>query len=314
MLGGPGFFRGSSVLVSGTAGIGKTSVACHAADACCRRGERCLYFAFEESEAQLLRNMRSIGLDLAPWVKKGLLRFHTGRPTMNGLEMHLASIHKQVEAFQPRLVVVDPITNFISAGTFAEASSMMMRLVDYLKAREITALLTNLNHAEGALEQSELGISSLIDTWLFLRDIELNGERNRGLYILKSRGMAHSNQIREFLLTDHGVQLTEVYLGPEGVLTGSTRLSQEAKEKATGVQRSLEIERKRGELARRQLALEAQIAVLQLQFQTDKEEMERDIAREQAYVEKQDQGRHEMARSRKVDSNGYQVSPKKDRK
>src|SRR5580658_10347873 len=304
MLGGPGFYRGSSVLISGTAGIGKTSLACHAADACCRRGERCLYFAFEESEAQLLRNMRSIGLDLQPWVKKGLLRFHTGRPTMNGLEMHLASIHKQVEAFLPHLVVVDPISNFISAGTVGEASSMLMRLVDYLKAREITALFTNLNRAEGALEQSELGISSLIDTWLFLRDIELNGERNRGLYILKSRGMAHSNQIREFLLTDRGVQLTEVYLGPEGVLTGSARLAQEANATATAVQRSLEIARKRAELARRQQALEAQIAVLQLQFQTDKEEMERDITREQAYLEKLEQGRHDMARSRKSDSNG----------
>jgi circadian clock protein KaiC len=314
MLGGTGFYRGSSVLVSGTAGIGKTSLACHAADACCQRGERCLYFAFEESEAQLLRNMRSIGLDLEPWVKKGLLRIHTGRPTMNGLEMHLASIHKQVEGFQPHLVVVDPITNFISAGTVSEASSMLMRLVDYLKSREITALLTNLSHAEGALEQAEFDISSLIDTLLLLRDIELNGERNRGLYILKSRGMAHSNQIREFLLTDQGVQLTEVYLGPEGVLTGSARLAQEGKEKATAVQRSLEIESKRGELARRQQALEAQIAVLQLQFQTDKEEMERDITREQAYLEKLEQGRHEMARSRKADSNGFQGSSKKGRK
>ncbi len=314
MLAGPGFYRGSSVLVSGTAGIGKTSLACHAADACCQRGERCLYFAFEESEAQLLRNMRSIGLDLEPWVKKDLLRIQTGRPTMNGLEMHLASIHKQVEAFQPHLVVVDPITNFMSAGTVSEASSMLMRLVDYLKSRGITALFTNLNHAEGALEPAEIGISSLIDTWLFLRDIELNGERNRGLYILKSRGMAHSNQIREFLLTDRGVQLTEVYLGPEGVLTGSARLAQEAKEKATAVQRSLEIERKRGELARRQQALEAQIAVLQLQFQTDKEEMERDITCEQAYLEKLEQGRHEMARSRKADSNGFHASPKKGRK
>jgi circadian clock protein KaiC len=314
MLGGPGFYRGSSVLVSGTAGIGKTSLSCHAADACCQRGERCLYFAFEESEAQLLRNMRSIGLDLEPWVKKDLLRIHTGRPTMNGLEMHLASIHKQVEAFQPRLVVVDPITNFISAGTVSEASSMLMRLVDYLKSREITALLTNLSHAEGALEQAEFDISSLIDTLLLLRDIELNGERNRGLYILKSRGMAHSNQIREFLLTDRGVQLTEVYLGPEGVLTGSARLAQEAKEKATAVQRSLGIDSKRGELARRQQALEAQIAVLQLQFQTDKEEMERDITCEQAYLEKLEQGRHEMARSRKADSNGIHTVPKKGRK
>jgi circadian clock protein KaiC len=314
MLGGPGFYRGSSVLISGTAGVGKTSLACHAANACCQRGQRCLYFAFEESEAQLLRNMRSIGLDLAPWVKKELLRFHTGRPTMNGLEMHLASIHKQVEAFQPDLVIVDPITNFISAGTIAEASAMLMRLVDYLKAREITALFTTLNHAEGALEQTEVGISSLIDTWLLLRDIELYGERNRALHILKSRGMAHSNQIREFLLTDQGIQLTDVYLGPDGVLTGSARLAQEAKEKATAVQRGLEIEMKRRELARRQHALEAQIAVLQLQFQTEAEGMERDIACEQEYVEQMQEGRDEMARSRKADSNGHQEHPKKVRK
>ena len=314
MLGGPGIYRGSSVLLSGTAGVGKTSLACHAANACCQRGERCLYIAFEESEAQLLRNMRSIGLNLEPWITKGLLCFQAARPTMNGLEMHLASIHKQVEAFQPQLVIVDPITNFMSTGTVAEATSMMMRLVDYLKARQITAILTNLNRVSGILEQTELDITSLIDTWLLLRDIELNGERNRGLYILKSRGMAHSNQIREFLLTDQGVQLTEVYLGPEGVLTGSTRLAQEAKEKATAVQRSAEIERKRGELARRQQALEAQIAVLQLQFQTDKEEMERDITTEQVYLQKLEQGRHEMARSRKADSNGVPVTPKKGRR
>jgi circadian clock protein KaiC len=183
-----------------------------------------------------------------------------------------------------------------------------------LKSREITALFTNLNHVAGGLEQTDLGISSLIDTWLLLRDIELAGERNRGLHILKSRGMAHSNQIREFLLTDRGVQLTEVYLGPEGVLTGSARLAQESKEKATEAQRSREIERKRRELARRQQALEAQIAVLQLQFQTEEEELKRDIAGEQAYVEQQEQGRHEMARSRKADANGHQASSKKVRK
>ncbi len=314
MLGGQGFFRGSSVLLSGTAGVGKTSLSCHAVDACCRRGERCLYFAFEESEAQLFRNMRSIGLDLEPWVKKGLLRFQVARPTMNGLEFHLTSIYKQVETFRPRLVIVDPITSFLSSGTDAEASSMMIRLVDYLKSRQITALLTNLNHAGSALEQTNVSISSLIDTWLLLQDLELNGERNRGLYILKSRGMAHSNQIREFLLTSKGIQLTEVYLGPEGVLTGSARLSQEAKEKATSVIRMRAVEGKRETLARRQQALEAQIAVLQLQFQTDKEEMERDIASEHAYVVKLDQSRDEMARSRKADYSGIQVPSKKGRK
>jgi circadian clock protein KaiC len=314
MLGGHGFYRGSSVLVSGTAGIGKTSLACHAADACCKCGERCLYFLFEESEAQLLRNMRSIGLDLEPWVKKGLLRFHIARPTMNGLEMHLASIHKQVEAFKPHLVVVDPISNFVSAGTAPEARSMLTRLVDYLKSHQITALFTTLNHAGGALEQTESDITSLIDAWLLLRDIELNGERNRGLYILKSRGMAHSNQIREFLLTDRGVQLTEAYLGPEGVLTGSARLAQEAKEKGSALLRNVEIERKRGELARKRQALESQIAVLQSQLQGDKEEMERDVTCEQAYLQKLEQGRHEMARSRKADSNGAHASSKKGRK
>ena len=307
MLGGEGIYRGSSVLLSGTAGVGKTSLACHAADACCRRGERCLYIAFEESQPQLLRNMRSIGLDLEPWVKKGLLHIQANRPTLNGLEMHLASIHKQVEAFRPQLVVVDPITSFISTGTASDVSSMMMRLVDYLKARETTALFTNLNHAGNSLDQSEVDIASLIDTWFLLRDIELNGERNRGLYILKSRGMAHSNQIREFLLTDHGVELTEVYLGPEGVLTGSSRLAQEAKENATAVQRSLGIERKRGELARGQKALE-------LQFQTDKEEIELDITREQAYLQKLEQGRDDMARSRNANSNGFPVATKKGRK
>ena len=314
MLGGEGVYRGSSVLLSGTAGVGKTSLACHAADACCRRGERCLYIAFEEPEAQLLRNMRSIGLNLEPWVKKGLLRFHAARPTMNGLEMHLASIHKLVEGLKPSLVIVDPITNFISSGTVSEASSMMMRLVDYLKARQITTLLTNLNRNEGFLEHTELDISSTIDTWLLLRDMELNGERNRGLYILKSRGMAHSNQIREFLLTDQGILLTEVYLGPDGVLTGSARLAQEAKETATAAQRNQEIERKRGELSRRQQALEAQIAVLQLQFQTDKEEMERDITTEQVYLKKLEQSRQEMAFSRKAESNALPGSPKKVRK
>ncbi len=314
MLGGEGVYRGSSVLLSGTAGVGKTSLACHAADACCRRSERCLYIAFEEPEAQLLRNMRSIGLNLEPWVKHGLLRFHAARPTMNGLEMHLASIHKLVEGLKPSLVIVDPITNFISSGTVSEASSMMLRLVDYLKARQITTLLTNLNRNEGALEHTELDISSTIDTWLLLRDMELNGERNRGLYILKSRGMSHSNQIREFLLTDNGILLTEVYLGPDGVLTGSARLAQEAKEMATAAQRNQEIERKRGELSRRQQALEAQIAVLQLQFQTDKEEMERDITTEQVYLEKLEQGRQEMAFSRKAESNGVPGSQKKVRK
>jgi len=226
MLGGEGLYRGSSVLISGTAGIGKTSLVAHIADAACRRGERCLYFAFEESQSQLVRNMGSIGLDLGQWVKKGLLRFHASRPTLHGLESHLASIHKWINDFEPRVVIVDPITNFLRAGEESEAESMLIRLIDFLKTRQITAVFTSLTHGGGFLEQSGAGISSLVDTWLLLRDIELAGERNRGMYVLKSRGMAHSNQIREFLLSDRGIELRDAYLGTEGVLTGAARQSQ----------------------------------------------------------------------------------------
>jgi circadian clock protein KaiC len=209
MLGGEGVYRGTSVLVTGTAGTGKTSLAAHFADAACRRGERGLYFAFEESESQLVRNMRSIGLDLRPWLKKGLLRVHATRPTAFGLETHLVTLHKLVNEFEPSVVVVDPITTFGNAGTSLEAEAMLMRLVDFLKSRQITAFFTSLTHSGSLQEQSQVGISSLIDTWLLLRDSELGGERNHAVYILKSRGMAHSNQIREFLLTGHGVELRE---------------------------------------------------------------------------------------------------------
>jgi circadian clock protein KaiC len=301
MLGGAGVYRGSSVLISGTAGTGKTSLAGHFADATCRRGERCLYLAFEESESQMVRNMRSIGLDLAPWLKKGLLHFHATRPTAYGLETHLADLHKLVKEFQPRVVIVDPITNFLKAGTQAEAEAMLMRLIDFLKAQQITALFTSLTHGGGALEQSEAGISSLIDTWLLMRDIELGGERNRGLYVLKSRGMVHSNQIREFLLTGHGIELKDVYLGPEGVLTGSLRLAQEAREQADALSRQQEIERRQRDLERKRQALEAEMAAQRGQFEAEEEELKLLIVQEQSASERVRQSQEEMARSRKAD-------------
>jgi circadian clock protein KaiC len=302
MLGGAGVYRGSSVLISGTAGTGKTSLAAHFADSTCRRGERCLYFAFEESESQMVRNMRSIGLDLTPWLKKGLLCFHATRPTAYGLEMHLATLHKLVNEFQPRAVIVDPITNFLKAGTASEAESMLMRLIDFLKAEQITALFTTLTQGDDAREQSQSGISSLIDTWLLLRDIELGGERNRGIYVLKSRGMAHSNQIREFLLTDHGVELKDVYVGPEGVLTGSLRLAQEAREQAAALSRQQEIERRQRDLERKRQALEAQLAALRGQFEAEEEELKLLIAQEQATATRMRQDQADMARSRKGDA------------
>ncbi len=262
MLGGKGYFRGSSILISGTAGTGKTSVAAHFADAACARGERCIIFSFEESADQVIRNMRSIGINLGRWINKGLLQFHAARPTTSGLEMHLVKMHKIIGSFDPRIVVVDPVTGLTDSGTQAETRSMLLRLVDFLKEKQITALMTTLTDGEAAQEQTEVNISSLVDTWLLLRDIESGGERNRGLYILKSRGAAHSNQIREFLLTDRGVELRNVYLGETGLLTGSARVAQEAKDAAQALLAEQEIETKQCALDRRRKAIEAQMDLL----------------------------------------------------
>ena len=301
MLGGTGVYRGSTALISGTAGTGKTSLAAHFVDATCRRGERCLYFAFEEPESQLVRNMRSIGLDLAPWSKNGLLRFHATRPTAYGLEMHLATLHRLIDEFQPRAIIVDPITTFLGAGTSVEAESMLMRLIDFLKGQQITALFTSLTHSGTAVEQSQVGISSIIDTWLVLRDIELGGERNRAVHILKSRGMAHSNQLRELLLTGHGVELKDVYVGPEGVLTGSRRLAQQAREQAAIVSRQQGIERRQRELEGKRQALEAHIHAQRAQFEAEQDELKLLIAQEQAVADRLREERQEMGRLGKAD-------------
>jgi circadian clock protein KaiC len=304
MLGGKGVYRGSSVLIAGTAGTGKTSLAAHFADATCRRDERCLYLAFEESESQLVRDMRSIGLDLAAWSKNGLLRFHATRPSAYGLEMHLATLHKLVNEFQPRVVIVDPITTFLSAGTSVEVQAMLMRLIDFLKSQQITALFTSLTHGGDALEGSQAGISSLVDTWLLLRNIEVGGERNRGLYILKSRGMAHSNQVRKLLLTDHGVELEDVHVGPEGVLTGSMRLAEEARERAATLSRQEKIERLQRGIERKRQVLEVQIATQHAQLEAEQDEVKERIAREQAVTDRLREQREEMARSRQADEPG----------
>ena len=290
------------MLVSGTPGTGKTSLAAHFADATCRRGEKSLYFAFEESQGQMVRNMRSIGIDLEPWIKQGLLHFHAARPTLSGLEMHLATMHKWIKDIQPRTVVLDPISNFTAAGTNAEVKAMLMRLIDYLKANQITTFFTHLAQGGGPAEQTEMAVSSLMDTWLLLRDVELGGERNRSLYVLKSRGMAHSNQLREFLLTDRGVDLLDVYLGAEGVLTGSARLAQESREKAEALARQEEIEVRQRDLQRQRHVLELQISMMRADFQAKEEELARIIAQQEAHVERLVQDRREMAHSRKSDN------------
>ena len=303
MLGGEGYFRGSTVLVSGTAGSGKTSLAAHFTAAACQRGERSLYLSFEESPAQLLRNMRSIGIDLEPWVKKGLLQFHATRPSIHGLEMHLASIHKLVREFQPRVVIMDPVGSMVAAGTRRDATVMLTRLIDFLKLQEITAILTNLTSGDEALEKTDVDISSLVDTWLLLRDLELDGERNRVMYVLKSRGMAHSNQMREFLLTNRGVELQDVYIGAEGVLTGSARQAQEAKEKTAALLRQQEVEGKQRERERKREALEARIVAMRKEFEAEDEEAKRIIAQEHTSQQVVEQDREKMGRSRKSDTN-----------
>ena len=272
MLGGKGYYRGSSVLVSGTAGTGKTSLAAHFAHETAKNGERVLYLAFEESPKQLMRNMRTIGIDLEPYVKKGLIKLDASRPTLYGLEMHLVRIHKMVSEFKPAAVIVDPISNFVTSGTEHETQSMLLRLVDFLKAQQVTAFFTNLTSGGAAWEKTDVGISSLIDTWMLLRDIESGGERNRGLYVLKSRGMKHSNQIREFIITPEGIQLEDVYVGPEGVLTGSMRAAQEAREVAAEQARREEAARRQRDLERKRATLEAQMAALRAEAKAAEEE------------------------------------------
>ena len=301
MLEGKGYYRGSTILLSGTSGIGKTSLAAHFAEAACKRGERVLYFCFEESPNQLMRNMLSIGIKLETWVRKGLLQFQATRPTFYGLEMHLATTHKLVNEFKPDIVIMDPINTFFGGDKEFEVKTMLIRIVDFLKANQITALFTNLTINHSALENTDVGVSSLIDTWLLLRDIELNGERNRGMYVLKSRGMANSNQIREFIITSHGVELRAVYVGASGVLTGSARIAQEALENAEVLTRKQDMERNKREIERKRQTLESQIATLHANFEAEESETKKTIEMEQAMIKRLEQDKIEMALSRNAD-------------
>ncbi|MDP9122330.1 MAG: circadian clock protein KaiC [Acidobacteriota bacterium] len=302
MLGGGGYYRGSSVLVSGTAGSGKSSVAAHFAAAACGRGERCVYFAFEESRDQAVRNMAAIGIDLASPLRDGTLQFHAARPSLYGLEGHLAAMYKVVRSAQPRVVIIDPIGTFLSVSVAADVKSLLVRLMDFLKTQHITALFTSQTPAGGNLEQTEVAISSLIDTWLLLRDFETNGERNRGLYVLKSRGMAHSNQVREFLLTGHGIELVDVCLGAEGVLIGSARRAHQAREELDRAARSEEGERRRRELELKRQGMEARIASLRSEFSMEEEQLQRLLDNERLNQDRLAQDRTEMARSRQTGS------------
>ncbi len=301
MLYGRGYYRGSSILVSGTAGTGKTSFAAHFVDAACRRGERSLYFAFEESPSQISRNMSSIGIDFNSCVNKGLLEIHSSRPMAHGLEMHLLEMRKIIDNFQPKVVVIDPISNLTNVGTESDVKFMLTRLIDYLKTEGITTFCISLMDREEE-GQSAMGISSLMDTWIRLRMFEDGGERNRGMSIVKSRGMAHSNQIREFLITDQGIKLTDVYLGQAGgLLMGSSRVAQEAKEEADAIVQQQEVERRRREKENRLRLLDAQIAALRSEFEAEETELTRIKGEEELMHEASDKSRTDMARLRKAD-------------
>lgn len=283
MLGGLGVFRGSSVLLSGSPGTGKSSIGAKFAEAACMRGERALFFAYEESSAQIARNMRSIGIDLEPWIKKGALQIHSSRPTLQGLEQHLVAAHDIVRGFRPDVVIVDPISDLTMARDESEVKPTLMRLIDFLKKEQITAIFTCLTSggdATSAPEDSQISVSSLMDTWLMLRNIEFTGERNRTIFVRKSRGMAHSNQVREFVLSDKGMDLVDVYLGGDRVLTGSARLSQEALERAATALRAQDHQRKLRQLAGRQQAIGAQIAALQAEAEAETEEVHFAITQE----------------------------------
>ena len=302
MLGGKGFYRGSLILVSGTAGTGKTTVAASFADAACRRGEKTMYFAFEESAQQVVRNMRSIGLDLEQWTGKGILKIVGQRPTIHGLEHHLMSMQFMIDDFRPTTVVVDPVTNLSQVGSLRDVRLMLSRLVDYLKARNITILFTSLTQGGTDAELTDVGISSLADSWLKLQNLEAGGERNRGISILKSRGMAHSNQVREFLLTDQGIDLVDTYTGPEGVPAGSARVAREADERAQEAALRLEIERLEEDRKKRRALLEEQITRLRSEFESAEKELEGRIRLEKLKMETIFRKRKEMGTSRKAET------------
>ena len=298
MLGGKGFYQGSSIMITGASGSGKSSIMAHFVDAACRRGERCLYLASEESPRQIVRNMRSIGLDLQPWVDKGLLEFHAARPSYWGIEHHLLLVHTYIARFKPQIVLLDPVTNLSVIGNQNEVRSMLTRLVDFLKTNGITAMFTDLVPGGTAIETSGVDVSALMDSWLLLQTIEVGGERNRVLYVLKSRGMRHSNQIREFQLTDHGFQLLDTYLGPEGVLTGSARLSQEVREKATDTLRRQELDRVRNDLVRKRQIFEARAAQLRAEFEGEQEKIQQNISESELLQAELVQDSTQMVRSR----------------
>lgn len=304
MLGGKGFFRGSSILISGTAGTGKSSIAAAFANASCMRKERALYFAFEESAQQIIRNMQSINLPLDKHIKNGLLQIHSARPTTFGLEMHLMVMYKHIKEFKPKVVVLDPITNLVTIGSMAEVKSILIRLIDFLQSEGVTVIFTALLYSNENSVQTDEGISSLVDAWILLRDIEMSGERNRALYVIKSRGMQHSNQIREFLITDSGIEILDVELGTEGVLVGSARIAKQLS-RATGAElRTHAASKNNREIERKKKVLDAKIVALKEEFESVQDEINKVFLEEELTKQIMEKNKIHLENKRSNQSDG----------
>lgn len=307
-----GFYKGSSILVSGTAGTGKTSIAASFANETCLRGERCIFFAFEESPEQIIRNMKSINIKLDDHVKNGLLKFHASRPTLHGLEMHLVMIYKMIKQFKPTTVVLDPISNLITVGSVSDVKSILIRLIDFLQNEQITVMFTALTLNNIVNEQTDEGVSSLVDTWILVRDIEFNGERNRGMYIMKSRGTNHSNQVREFIISNNGLDLVDVFLGPEGVLTGSAREAHRLLEQTGEALKKNTLQSKNNEISRKETILNARIQTLKSEFESVREELNKIQIEEDLKNQIMEENKQEMLRIRRG-GNTDQDNNKKNR-
>jgi circadian clock protein KaiC len=301
MLGGKGFYRGSSILVSGTAGSGKSTIAANFAQAACRRKERCMYLAFEESPSQIIRNMKSVGIELANPADEGLLEFHASRPTYQGLEMHLVRIHDAVRTFKPRVVVFDPLTNLNEVGSEREVKAMLTRLLDFLKMNQITAMFTSLTAGGASLDHSEVGVSSLMDTWFVVRNLESSGERNRALYILKSRGQPHSNQVREFVLSRKGLDLLDVYVSEGQVKVGSEKLAEQARAREKALLEREQAQVRNLSLERYRKTISAQIEALKAELETREVESRIELATQKLRATNLGQAQQMMNRHRLAD-------------
>jgi circadian clock protein KaiC len=272
MLGGSGVYKGSTFLISGTSGSGKTSLSASFVDSVCRRGEKSLYVSFEESPDQICRNMRSIGIDLDQWIGRGLLKFHAVRPTLFGLEMHLLMISNYIRDFNPSIVIMDPISSLMNIGDPEEVKAIIARIIDIGKSRNTMVVLTNLSHGAYYADATTIGISSICDIWILMKQLESDGEFNRGIYVLKARGMNHTNQVREFRMSPTGIEILDIFVGAGGK-TGAARFSEEAGERAAALVREQEIDRLKRQVERKELILNRKIDELKMNFESEKEEL-----------------------------------------